>query len=330
MKPFKHINVKTIEEAVSTGYEHVLFIAGGTDCLSILKNRVLSTYPEVLVNIKTISGLEYIHEDDEGLTIGALTKLVDIADSPLIESTYGMLADAAKTVASPQIRNMGTLGGNLCQDTRCWYYRCSPFTGRSYSCLRKGGRECFAVAGDNRYHAILGGKGCFAVCPSDTAIALSALEATVAVAGQSGKRMIPVRDFFTTLGNVLRSHEIITEVRIPRPPPGAKQTFLKFRLRKALDFAVVSVASVISIEQEVCREARIVLGAVAPTPIRAVRAEDAIRGAAVNAETAEAAAEAALTGATPLAMNAYKVAIAKALVKRALIKNRPTSSGNRY
>jgi len=319
MKPFKHINAQTLDEAVSMDLEHPILIAGGTDILSLLKNGVLSTYPKVLVNIKTIFGLKYIHEDNEGMAIGALTSLADIAASPIVRRTYSVLADAAKSVASPQIRNMGTIGGNLCQDTRCWYYRCSPFTGRGYWCLRKGGKGCFAVPGDNRYHAILGGKGCFAVCPSDTAVALSALDATLMIQGQAGKRIIPVRDFFTTLGNVLRSHEIVTEIRIPRPPQGAKQTFLKFRLRKALDFAIASVATVTTIEQGICKKARIVLGAVAPIPIRAMQSEASINGQPLDAAKAEEAALAAVSGATPLAMNAYKVEIVKALVKRALL-----------
>jgi xanthine dehydrogenase YagS FAD-binding subunit len=178
---------------------------------------------------------------------------------------------------------------------------------------------CFAVAGDNRYHAILGGKGCFAVCPSDMAIALAALEAEITVRGPAGERTIPIRDFYTIAGNSLKQSELVTEIRITPPPRGARQTFLKFRLRKALDFAIVSVAAVIKIEGGICQEARIALGAVAPTPIRAAAAERVLVGQAINAEMAEQAAQAAVAGANPLAMNAYKVEIAKALVKKALL-----------
>lgn len=296
-----------------------MIIAGGTDCLSLLKNGLLPTYPEILVNIKTIGGLEEIKEDAEGLTIGALVTLSDIAESPVVREHYGLLADAAQSVASPQIRNMGTLGGNLCQFTRCWYYRCSPFTGRSYNCFRKGGRTCFAVAGDNRYHAIMGGRKCFAVCASDTAVALSALNAKVSICGPAEERTVPLQDFFTIMGNILTPHELVTEVKIPRPPGGAKQTFLKFRLRKALDFAIVSVASVITLAGSgVCQDVRIALGAVAPTPIRTTKAEESLIGKTVTATLAEEAAQAAVAGAIPLSMNAYKVEIAKTLVKRCL------------
>ncbi len=319
MNPLKHFNARTLDEAILAAGENSQIIAGGTDCLSILKNRVLPNYPEVLVNIKTIPDLEYIAEEVTGLRIGALTRLSDIVESAVVREKYGILADAAKSIASPQIRNMGTIGGNLCQDTRCWYYRCSPFTGRSYFCSRKGGRVCFAVAGDNRYHAILGGKGCFAVCPSDMAIALAALDAGITVKGPASERTIPIKDFYTILGNILKQNEIVTDIRIPPPPQGAKQTFLKFRLRKAIDFAIVSVASIITIEDGVCQDARIALGAVAPTPIRVVEVEDEIKGKVINVETAEKAAKAAVAGATPLSMNAYKVEIAKALVKRAIL-----------
>lgn len=319
MRPFQHVNARTLDEAVLAAHEKSRIIAGGTDCLGMLKARVLPLYPELLVNIKTIPGLEYIEEDAEGLRIGALAKLSDIVESPLVAAKYGLLAQAAKSVSSPQIRSMGTIAGNLCQDVRCWYYRCSPVTGKDYLCIRKGGRVCFAIAGDNRYHAILRGKGCFAVCPSDTAIALRALDAKISVKGMESERMVSIEDFFITMGNILKPHEIVKEIQIPQPPKHGKQTFIKFRLRKAIDFAVVSVASVITIEEGICKDARIAIGAVAPTPIRATKAEEAIKGQAINAVTAEVAAKAAMADATPLSMNAYKVEIAKVLVKRAIL-----------
>ncbi len=319
MKPIQHVNARTIAAAVQPDYEQAMFIAGGTDCLSILKNDVLPAYPEALVNLKTIPGLEYIREDAAGLRIGALTTLAEIAGSPAVAAQYGCLAEATRSVASPQIRNMGTLGGNLCQDVRCWYYRCSPLTGKNYVCQRKGGRLCYAVAGDNRYQAIMGGKGCFAVCPSDTAVALAALDATLAVQGPEGERSISLQEFYTPLGNTLKPHELVAEVRIPRPLEGARQTFLKFRLRKAIDFALVSVASVITLEKGVCKDARIALGAVAPAPVRASEAEAGLRGKNIDGARAEEAALTALVGARPLKMNAYKVEIAKTLVKRAIL-----------
>jgi len=319
MRPFRHINAGTLDEAVAARQAKAMIIAGGTDCLGLLKNKVLPVYPEALVNIKNISGLHYIEEDAGGLRIGALAKLADIASSPVVGERYGVLAAAANSVASPQIRNMGTLGGNLCQEVRCLYYRCSPLTGRDYFCLRKGGRTCFAVSGDNRYHAILQGKGCFAVCPSDTAIALSVLEARIAIKGANADRLLPIADFFTVMGNVLGPDEMVQEIQIPKPPAGGRQTFRKFRLRKAIDFAVVSLASLITVEGGVCEDARIAIGAVAPTPFRAREAEEAIRGKSITAATAQAAANAAVAGAVPLSMNAYKMEITKTFVKRAIL-----------
>ena len=243
-------------------------IAGGTDLLGILKDRILPDYPEAIINIKTIPGLDYIKEDAKGLKIGALTTLSDIAKSPVVKEKYKVLAEAAYAVATPQIRNMATLAGNLCQDVRCWYYRYPHAIGGRILCLRKGSGPCLAVSGDNRYHAILGGKGCFAVCPSDTAVALTALDAKIKIAGLRKKRIVPVKDFFTTLGNVLEPGEMVTEIQLPKPPDRAKQTFLKLTLRKPVDFAIVSVASVITLEDGICKDASIVLGAVAPVPIQ--------------------------------------------------------------
>ncbi len=319
MKPFQHLNARTLEEAVSAAGKKAMLIAGGTDCLSVLKNGVLPACPEVLVNIKTIPGLASIEESGAGLRIGALATLAEVAASPVVRKKYKIVAEAAGSVASPQIRNMGTIGGNLCQDTRCWYYRCSPFTGRSYHCRRKGGSTCFAVAGDNRYHAVLGGKRCFAVCPSDTAVALAALDAMLTITGPAGERTIPLGDFFTVRGNILKPHEILTEVRIPPPPREARQTFLKFRIRNAIDFAIVSAASVVTMEDGTCLGARIALGAVAPTPVRAREAERAMSGKPLNNTMVKDAAEVAVAGAKPLAMNAYKIEIAKTLVKRVLL-----------
>ena len=319
MNPLKHFNARTLDDAVLAANENSLIVAGGTDCLSLLKNSIFPIYPQELVNIKTLSELDYIVEEAAGLRIGALTRLADIVESAVVVAEYGVLAEAAESVASPQIRNMGTIAGNLCQDTRCWYYRCSPFTGKSYFCTRKGGRVCFAVAGDNRYHAILGGKGCFAVNPSDLAVALAALDARITVKGTTSERAVPIKEFYTVQGNILKPHELVTDIWIPRPSPQAKQRFLKFRLRKAIDFAIVSVASIITMEDDVCRDASIVLGAVAPVPLRAAEAEQAIKGKVVNEETAQRAAKASVAGATPLSGNAYKVEIAQALVKRAIL-----------
>lgn len=320
MKPFKHMNARTINEAVTLLEEQkgkVKLIAGGTDLLGELKDRVLLTYPEALINIKPIPDMDYVKEDDRTLRIGALAKLSEIATSPVVKEKYSALAQAARSVGSPQIRNMGTIGGNLCQDVKCWYYRASIWCGAPFVCLRKGGRTCYAVAGDNRYNSIFGGaKSCLAVYPSDTAPALIALNAEV----KTTKRTVALEDFFDALtGTILDPEEIVTEVEVPSPPTGTKSTYLKFRLRKAIDFAIVSVACMLTVEGKVCKDARIVLGGVAPIPWRSKTAEDAIKGKSLDETTAEAAGNAAVAKTCALSQNKYKIQIAKALVRRAIL-----------
>lgn len=319
MKAFTHVNARTVDEALQLLVKYkgrAKLNAGGTDLLGVLKDRILSDYPEVIINIKTIAQLNTIEENDDGISIGALTPLINIISSPLVEKIYSILKEAAITVASPQIRNMATIGGNLCQDTRCWYYRYPDEIGGMIKCFRKGGKTCPAVTGENRYHAIMEAKKCFAVCPSDTAVALTALDATLSIAGSKGTRTLPMEEFFTPLGNVLTSDEMITVINIPRPQLTARQTFLKFTLRKPIDFALVSAASLITIDKGVCIDARIVLGAVAPAPVRAFKAEEFLRGKELSEVTAVEAAGIALARAKPLSKNAYKVEIAKTMVKR--------------
>lgn len=322
MIPFTHINATTIKEACTLLDKHkgkVAINAGGTDLIGVLKSEMLPGYPEVVINIKTIPGLDYIKETGNTLKIGALTKLSSITNSPVLRQHYGVLIDAARSVATPQIRNAATIGGNLCQHVRCWYYRYPRHIGGPIECLRKGRGSCLAVKGDNRYHAIMGGKRCFAVCPSDIAVALVAMNGQIVVAGTDNQRRIAVTDFFTPLGNMLKPSEMIREIEIPAKKGQAGQTFLKFTLRKGVDFAIVSVASVIAVEKGVCTDASIVLGAIAPAPVRARAAEEKLIGRPITENIAEEAAEAALEGARPLSKNAYKIQIAKTLVKKAIM-----------
>ena len=323
MKSFNHINAKTVDEAVKTLQRYkgrAKLNAGGTDLIGVLKHRILPDWPEAIINIKTIPGLNKIQEDAEGLKVGALTKLSDIADSEVVRRKYKLLAEAAEAVATPQIRNMASVGGNLCQDVRCWYYRYPHYIGGRLICRRKGGKTCYAIEGDNRYHSIFGASnGCVAVNPSDIAVALLALGAKIKIASPRGTRIISVEGFFNGLRSVLKSDEMVTEVQVPRPSDRARQTFLKFRSRQAIDFASVSVASVITVNNGTCEEARIALGAVAPRPFRATAAENGIKGKIVNDAAAEVAAEAAVVDARPLNKNTYRVRIIKELVKRALL-----------
>jgi len=313
MYKITHVNATTIAEAVSALGPTAAVIAGGTDLYGALKAMIYPEPPEKLVNIKNIPGMDYIKEEGGVLKIGALTKLTDIAESSVVQSKWASLAEAAHKVGTPQLRNMGTIGGNLCQDVRCWYYRAEL---NGFLCYRKGGPLCYLVPGNSKKHsAILGGAVCFATCPSDTAIPLTALDATLVTT----QRNIPIQDFFIVLGNVLEADEIVTEVQVPEPSAGTKQVFLKWAERKAIDFAEASVAIAITPATGTVTDASIVLGGVAPVPWRATGAEDAIKGQAITESVAEAAGAAAVAGASPLPHNKFKVQIAKTLVKRALL-----------
>ncbi|MBI5446789.1 MAG: xanthine dehydrogenase family protein subunit M [Deltaproteobacteria bacterium] len=321
MSSFRHVNARTVEEACALLEAHgpkARLNAGGTDLLGAVRDGIVLEPPELLVNLKTIPGLDGIRDEGGGLVLGALTRLSRLQEAPVVREKYLLVAEAARSVGTPQLRNMGTLGGNLCQEVRCWYYRYPNHVGGAISCLRKGKGPCLAVKGDSRYHAILGGKGCFAASPSDLATALVALDAVLRVRGSGGEREIPLRDFYTPLGTVLAPAEVVTEVRIPALAAGARQTFLKFTVRKPVDFALVSVAAVLRAEGGVCAEARLALGAVSPVPVRAVAAEEALVGKPLDEASAELAAAAAVAKARPLAQSAYKVEITKALVKRAV------------
>lgn len=319
MERFAYKDAATVADAVSMlKGEGASVLAGGTDLVNLLKKSALTNPPKKLVNIKNIPGLNFIREDAQGLTIGAATKLSDIAASLIIREKYSALSKAAEAVASPPLREMGTIAGNLCQEVQCWYFRRPFLTGTFFDCARKGGRTCFAIAGDNRYHSIFGGaRGCVAVNASDIAPVLIALNAKI----KTTARVIEAERFFTGAHKTttLNDDEIITEVRIPAPNSGAKQTFTKFALRPTIDFAVVNVATLITIEDDKVADARIVLNAVAPAPRRATGVEEALKGKAIGESVAETAAAAIAKGAVPLAGNKYKVQIAKTLVKRAIL-----------
>jgi xanthine dehydrogenase YagS FAD-binding subunit len=281
-----------------------------------MKDEILPTYPEALVNIKTIPGLDLIEEKDGTLSIGALVRLEDIATDTRIIDAYPALAEAARRTASTHLREMGTIGGNICQDIRCWYYRNQN---NRFACLRKGGGRCYAIDGDNRYHSIFGGsveQGCYAVHPSDTAPALIALDATV----KTSRRSIKAEDFFqvsVAKTTVLDDDEIVTAIQIPKP--AGKSAFVKFALRKAIDFPIVNCAAMVAISKKKVTAARICLNAVYVKPYRATAAEEAIKGKAINETNTEAAGAAAVSDARPMPYNAYMVQIAKTMVKRAIL-----------
>ncbi len=321
MRKFVHLNARTIDEAVSVLQRYgakASVIAGGTDLLGKMKDEILPMYPEAIVNLKTIPGLDFIKEEGGNLRIGALTRLEDIATDSFVRSKYSALAEAAHRTASPHIREMGTIGGNICQDIRCWYYR-NPHN--RFPCLRKGGGRCYAIEGDNRYHSIFDSivkGGCLAVHPSDTAPALIALDAVV----KTSRRLIPAVDFFevgVTRTTVLEHDEIVTEVQIKAPPADTKSSFVKFASRKTIDFPIVNCAAMMTLSDSKVRHARICLNAVYVTPYRAVKAEESITGRGIDETTAKAAGDAVASSAKPLRHNRYMVQIARTLVQRSVL-----------
>ena len=321
MKGFHHINVSSVDEAVSwlRRYGHrASVIAGGTDLIGKMKDEILPTYPEAIINLKTIPGLDFVKEEGGMLKIGALSRLHDIAANPAVIGRYAALAMAAHRTASPNIRQMGTIGGNICQDIRCWYYR-NPRN--RFPCLRKGGGRCYAIDGDNRYHSILGGSvegGCIAVHPSDMAPALIALNARIS----TSKRVLDAEEFFQVdvlKTTVLDADEIVTEIHVPEPSSGTKSAFLKFAVRKSIDFPIVNCAAMITSLAGRVLAARICLNAVFVKPYRASQAEEAMVGKPIEETTAEAAATLALSKSKPLDHNGYMVQIGKTLVKRTIM-----------
>ena len=293
-------------------------LGGGQDTYGWLKDR--NKNPSAMIELTQIDAWKGITETVDGIEIGAVTTLTDIARDPLIQSRFGLLAEAAGIVASPQIRNVGTLGGNLIQDTRCWYYR------RGLDCYRAGGNICYADSpeGLNREHALFGASRCVAVTPSDTAPALVALDATMVVSSTSGQREIPAQDFFVGPDRdilnmtVLNEGEILTAVRIPNTWANAEFYFEKVADRNVWDFALVNVAAAFRTSGENIEDARIVCGAVECVPRRLEDIEAAIRGQSRSESTANSVAEMATVGARPLNYNNFKVPLMQNLVKRAI------------
>ena len=293
-------------------------IAGGQDSYDWFKDR--AKRPEALIDLSAIQALKGIRETDAGLEVGALTTLTEIGESDLVKSKYTVLARAAARVASPQIRNAGTLGGNLCQDARCWYYR------SGVDCYRAGGNNCFADTpqGQNREHCLFGAARCIAVSPSDVAPAVVALEGVIVIVSDAGSRDVPAEEFFIgpsvdiTRMNILKPGEIVTAVRFPKKWAGAKFYFEKVTDRATWDFALVNVASAMLIEGGIIKDARIVCGAVECVPRRLKSVEQAVIGQPQNEDTALIAGRTASQGATPVQYNGYKVPLMENLVRRAV------------
>jgi xanthine dehydrogenase YagS FAD-binding subunit len=293
-------------------------MAGGMDSFDWLKDR--TKRPSYVVDLSQVEGLRGIKEVNGGLEIGATTPLTEVVNHPVVKDKFSILAEAAELVASPQIRNQGTLGGNISQDTRCWYYR------SGWSCYRAGGNICYAdtPTAINREHAILQQDRCVAVSPSDTAPALIALDAELVIRSTSGERVVKAEDYFLgpqidiTRMTVLRPGELLTTIRIPATWAGAQFYFEKVRDRNVWDFPLVNVASAIKVSGTTIQQGRIAVGAVAARPLRLTAVEAAIAGKPRTEETAAMAGQLAIDGAVPLRYNAYKIPLMRNLVKRAI------------
>ncbi len=323
---FSYVRVKSVTDAVRTLMAPGARVhAGGTDLLGCLRERVIAA--DKVVSLGGVAALRGIAPvPGGGLRIGAMTTLAEIASSRPVADQYAALAQAAASVGSPQLRNQGTLGGNLCQRPRCWYFR------GDFHCARKGGDTCYAMQGENQYHAIFGATTCLAVHPSDTATALVALGGKVNVTGPRGPRTVPLEAFFLlpeqdmTKENVLEPGDLVTEVTLPAVPAGFVSTYRKVRARGAWDFATGALAVALSFKQGKVENARIVLGAAALTPWRAKEAEKAVVGNRLDQKTIGLAAAAAVKGASPLEQNGYKVALFRGLVEEVLEGLAPTAA----
>jgi len=315
---FSYIRPGSLDEAIGMlSSDGARVHAGGTDLLGCLRERVFDVSTVVsIAGLRELRGIEATAAG--GLRIGALTTIAEVARHPVIRSKYRALSMAAAEVASPQLRNQGTIGGNLCQKPRCWYYR------GEFHCLRKGGDRCYAVEGENAYHCILGGENCFIVHPSDTAPALAALQAGVVIAGPGGRRTVAVEDFHVppsedyTRETVLEPAEIVTEIVLPPPAEGLRSSYRKVRARRAWDFALAGVALAIVFAGDQAADSRVVLSGAAPVPWRSAEAEKLLKGRRLNRDRAAKAAGAAVKDAEPMTQNEYKIPLFRGLIEQQL------------
>jgi xanthine dehydrogenase YagS FAD-binding subunit len=293
-------------------------LAGGLDSFDWLKDRIKK--PNTVVDLSGVEELKGIRETGDGIEIGAMTSLTEVVEHPVVRSKYSLLSQSAELVASPQIRNQATIGGNVSQDTRCWYYRAG------WPCYRAGGNICYAdtPVGRNREHAILHAERCVAVNPSDTAPALIALDAKFVIRNRKGERVVDAQDYFVgpdidiTNFNILRPGDLLTAIRIPSTWAGAQFYFEKVRDRNVWDFPLMNVASAIVLSGETIQRARIAVNGAAARPLRLTSVENAISGKQRTAETGEMAGKLAVAGAVPLQFNGYKIPLMRNLVKRSI------------
>jgi xanthine dehydrogenase YagS FAD-binding subunit len=321
MRPFKIAQPKTAEELgalLAEAGDKVTIMSGGTDLLDRLKSGVAG--PEIVADIQGIEDLSGLAARRDGLRIGPLTRIVELAGNPVVARDYPSLRAAAVSLASPQLRNVGTVGGNLCQRPRCWYFRDPQVV-----CIKKGGADCFALHGRNRYHAILGGGPCYIVYPSDLAPVLISLGARVTIGGRQSDRVLPLEEFYQPPSvdpekeNVLGRGEYLKDILIPGPRSGRKASYVKLKERETWDFAIASAAVAGLVRAKTFSELTIVLGGVAPVPWRLKKAEDILRGKPLTEALLKQATGQALKEAAPLSENGYKIEFAAEAVSRAVL-----------
>ena len=324
MHRFAYMQPQTPAAAAAALAQHpdALLKAGGVDLLDLLKEHIIS--PTLIVDISQIAELRTVTIDTESgaLQVGALTTFAQIAKQAEVQQRWPALTQVAFGAATPQIRSMATIGGNLCQRPRCWYFR-----QEDYLCRKRGGSRCFAQEGENRYHAIFAHDVCASVHPSAAAVPLLAYGATLQLMDKDGKtRVLPLSEFFLTpeqdvhREHVLRRDEVLTTITVPRLPAGTGSAYMNLKHKQSFDWPLVEAAAVVHRENGKVRDARIVLGSVAPTPYRSVAAEQVLIGSAVNEDVATRAGQAATAGAAPLADNGYKVPLLAELVRRTVLK----------
>ncbi|MGI8483337.1 MAG: FAD binding domain-containing protein [Thermomicrobiales bacterium] len=325
MRPFAYTRPESISDALAllartptNAATRPRAFAGGTDLLTLMKGEI--AIPDELIDIKRLAGMnDTIEQSSDELRIGALATLAQIQDNALIHESFSALAEAAAVAASPQLRNMATLGGNVLQRPRCWYFRDDQV-----QCWLKGGDDCPAVAGENQYHALFGDSRCHAVHPSDLATALVTLDASVIAQGPNGERRIPIESFFALptadrcTEHTLVVDELIVAITLPNRPTIAQSTYLKAMDRNVWAFALVGVGALLLIENQRITDARLVLGGVAPIPWRVAEAESLLIGESADAALFARAADIAMQHAAPLSKNGYKIPLAKTMIARAL------------
>ena len=320
MNKFSFIDCITIDQALGELGNGAMVKAGGIDLLDLMKEGIVT--PPKLVNIRNIEGLRGITANKDGLRLGPLSTLSEIAAHDEIQRSYAALADAAGHAATPQIRNMATLGGNITQRPRCWYFRSQDF-----DCKKKGGGsdDCHAHEGENQYHAIMNNSTCAMVHPSSTAVPLLAMNAHVEITSKRGKRTVAMSDFYVapekSLVNetALEPGDLITGIFVPAPEPGTRSAYQKYGEKESFDWPLADAGVVLVMEGSRCRKAAIVLGVAAPTPIRAEAAEAILNGKTIDEATARAAAKAAMEGATPLSKNGFKTQLFQTAIYRTVL-----------